>query len=477
MPTGLLACRLVDGLPMNYDRYRETKFSTSRFDGINAPVPSGIRCVCVYIPDSDDAAGLLASILALPTRETNWEGAPEQRFIHAQAWLEGYLMTNFGGCFDCDALTACLQPLFDAVNLNIANVAAELANVAQDVADIDNRVDTLNIQNNARQPDPVTVSGCDEPSIFSGAIYLVQRMNQFIIDVFQQAEAAAADNQQEYLAILFEAIPGLETLPVDELWELSNWYFQNQQAQYEADYTLTFEEAAACELYCLILANDCTLNTTIIGDWLSGIIAAIPNSRAAEIYGRFAPSAQTFASQVNALVQGAQSLQSFFDDLHRQYAVGVLNQYPVPPACGCSNCSIYDFLLSPDEWALDAVGGVVYGTYVSGTGFRGKDTSAGGTNPVLWVRNDFDGQGSVVISSMSVNVDFSGFGSQQTIEIRTGTNGENLIAAQTFTGSGVKTLTWSGSLTTDAVWWRAYSLGAGTNTSSFALVGGEVCYG
>lgn len=65
------------------------------------PVVSETRCVKVRIPDSDQHAGLLAGVMALLTKDENWQAEEgETSGDLADIWAEAYLETDWEGCDD-----------------------------------------------------------------------------------------------------------------------------------------------------------------------------------------------------------------------------------------------------------------------------------------------------------------------------------------------------------------------------------------
>lgn len=280
-------------------------------------------------------------------------------------------------CMNCEELITCLTPLFNALNARLDGIEGQVQAV-QEQFDTSSRV---------QAPIPASVPDCNPAKAYSGCVAAVEHINDVIIDIYERAEAEGADNANELTAIIFEALPVFETLPIDELYELVNWMFQNQQDTYEADYTTTWRDEAACQLWCLV-QGDCTLNHQRIGMWLTGLEDAFPGNLAAEIFTRFGNATEpTMANQIGALIntlRGGQSLAAFFDAIIVQFGIGAQTENPGYTACECPECveetTSYVTGENVEEWELGEYGAIVEDNYLDSTYGYGPNPVIGGYN-------------------------------------------------------------------------------------------------
>jgi len=233
---------------MTYDEYKETKFTVSRFDGVNAPLPDGLRCICVYIPDSDDAARVLANLISLPTAKTNWEGTEQQRFEQSQSWLQGYLMTEFNGCVDCQKVADCIDDPNSPANAAVRNVA----NASNGYPLNERLPDGYSNENLAAALNP----SCDLDTLFGMCRFIVTTTNRLIVDFLERFEAAT--NIVDVGSSLAQ-LPVLDELGVDALIEYANFLLSVIAENYDAQYTQALEDELACGLFCAF-KEDCAIS-------------------------------------------------------------------------------------------------------------------------------------------------------------------------------------------------------------------------
>lgn len=231
----------------------------------------------------------------------------------------------------CDELIECLQPLFDAIEEKIDTLQTDVDIIQESIE-----------ESAARQPEPIIESVAN--AICGGATAVVDAMNAENVAVYQRAEEGFVDQVFEFIPILIELIPVFGQLPFDEMFELVNVYFENQAVDYEADYEL-IKDDLICDLKCFVEATpDDAFTIEVWAQWLEYVGSAYPGNRAASVFSRYAPVAQTFVNQIAALINGNQSLQAFFDEMFQVYFAGT--QTPV----ACVGCTC------PDLIEIDVVG-------------------------------------------------------------------------------------------------------------------------
>lgn len=294
---------------------------------VDRPIVGGTRCVMVRIPDDDRYMPVLAGLVAIGNQWFNWErDNAHTGTLLAQQWKNAYLETDWDGCMNCEELTACLQPLFDAIGVQITDLSTQVTNLQQV---IDNSTQVL-------PPLPYTLETCTYGNMYSAALMAVEQVNLLISGIYKRAEVEAPDNLAEGTELLLSAVPFFETLPFDELFSLVQWTFDNQKATYDADYVADiaghawFEHAAGV-LWCLV-KDTCTINHEIVGMWLSSLSELYPGNYAAEVFTRFgAATTPTMINQIGEALdslRGGQSLAAFFDDVIVQFGVGAQNTNP-----------------------------------------------------------------------------------------------------------------------------------------------------
>lgn len=229
----------------------------------------------------------------------------------------------------CELIDPCLAPILDAITA----LQTQVTNVQTQVTDINS-----NIGENAASQIPLPEEP-DGDAVYAGALALVQAMDRKNRQLYEEAELAAVDNTAEWIGQILDLFPNFSAQGVGAGADMANAYFENQVNTYEADYP-DFEVPAACNLKCFIDANDGVLNIDVWGDWLDGIDTLIPDNAPAKVYAKYSPLRQTFLNQIAELINGEQSLKSYFDELWNIYYTGTQTPIPVPPECGCPECGI-----------------------------------------------------------------------------------------------------------------------------------------
>lgn len=302
------------------------------------PIVEGLRCVQVLVPDDDAYLPALAGMISVLSKGFNYarsDYAYAQQV--AQLWRDAFLATNWEGCdeMNCEELIECLTPLFDAL---MAQNATILENIA--------------MGRKVPPPTPVELIGCDDGHNYAGSKYLVDFINTTIVDLFEQVEAAAADNVNEVIDLIISAIPVFETLPIDELLELSQWMFDNEVATYVAAYDAEFIEVAACDLWCRIKRNGCSLSHEVLNAWLVGLEALLPGNAAATVFSRYGDAiAVGILQQIDEFIANLrgedQTIATYFNRLMFEYENGSTDTDAGWELCG--DCDVYNITLIANQ--------------------------------------------------------------------------------------------------------------------------------
>lgn len=239
--------------------YNETKFSVSRFNADSAPQPEGLRCVSVLIPDDVFHLQLLAGLVGLATKATNWEGEQADREAVALLWNTGYQETDWEGCMDCAGVEDCIatdEGVQAAINLLIeagTQIPAE-SPYGQNLSDERLTQDLTSAYN----PE------CDKDILWAQCQACVDFTNNAITDVFEQIEASS--NTVELAKAALGAIPfvaGAEKLVgIDGALEVVNYYQEAIAEDYAAQFTVTpitgIRDVIAFQIFCAC-QDDCII--------------------------------------------------------------------------------------------------------------------------------------------------------------------------------------------------------------------------
>lgn len=283
--------------------------------------PDDFICVKVQIPEGDEYLELLRTVLKQLTMWYNYARDETHRGkLIADLWRDALFLPELGCNMDCEELTACLQPFFDALT---AQLEAMQANVTALVEQAEN--------NAAKPPEEIITEG--DEYIYAGALAVVKEMDKDIKKVFTDTEMSFVDNASEALSILLELFPDFAGMTYDEGFELGNAYFENQATAYNADYP-AFEVPAACDLMWFIINNGDTFDFNVWGDWAFSIQTVVPDNAAANIYTRYSPLRITFLNQIANLLSPSGSLESYFENLSQVYYAGSQSPLTVPEDCG-----------------------------------------------------------------------------------------------------------------------------------------------
>lgn len=321
------------------------------------PVPEGLRCVEIMIPDDDSFMALLGGLLKLPGRSFNWENETfEKRLALAQVWKNAYNATDWEQCMNCEQLIECLQPLFDAIDARFDTLDTAMAAV-QAVTDA---VAATQAENAAQLPAAQTTSVLNQ--ICGGATGVVEYMDFVNMRTYNEAEVSTLDNVFEAIPAIIEAFPLLGNLPFDELFELVDWYFENQVTTYETDFAAVKADLIS-DLACHVQANGGEFTVDVWGDWLEYVGTTYPANKAAQLFARYAPARQTFLNQIAALINHDQSLAAYFEEITTAYLGGTENPVSCVTTCDWEEITDYVTGQNVDKWEVVA-GEIVPDSYI-----------------------------------------------------------------------------------------------------------------
>lgn len=155
----------------------------------------------------------------------------------------------------CDQILECIETN-EAVRDAITNAVLDSPEFAEKLDQVSGAGNPLS------DGDLVTaIAGgdCDDDVVYGIAVAVVDAMDAANIDLLERIEVGT--NPAERTALLYGAIPLLETLPVDEGLEFADQMIENLAENYASQMTVALKKQMACDLYCVMKGNEeCQLN-------------------------------------------------------------------------------------------------------------------------------------------------------------------------------------------------------------------------
>lgn len=167
----------------------------------------------------------------------------------------------------CELIIDCIQNDEDVQAVLRAFVVNDEA-----IQDSVERIAERGIPITTTEAETVIVGTVDYAALFGAITYLVDTMHNANLDLYQAFEAAS--NKRDLGEIVFEAIPVLETLPLDEVSEYISELETAIAENYEGQWTTTpitgLRDQIRCGLFCLALDNDNSLSWELIAGYFWG---------------------------------------------------------------------------------------------------------------------------------------------------------------------------------------------------------------
>lgn len=291
--------------------------------------------LCVTLEETQDMIDALYYARGLCNPCDDWRDMRALDVLLMALRNVGLDPSEWGECaiMNCEELTECLQPLFDAINDALASMQTSIGQLAQST------------DNSTAKAPPKVEANSDPEFVYSGALEVVRYMHRQNMKYYNLAEESTPDNLNEATETFVEAIPILGDLPFDELFGLVDSHFQNEVSAYVAAYD-DMEEPAAFDLYCRIVAAG-EFTYLIWGDWLNALETTVPTNAAATLFARYAPIRQTFLNQIAALLNKSQSLEEYFKQIYQQFVTGQHTFVSLPIGYSCADPEILYFDPAP----------------------------------------------------------------------------------------------------------------------------------
>lgn len=231
---------------MKEDKKNRRSIRAQAFEESNYPEVSGTRCVEVHIPDSVEFMAQLAGMIALATKQFNYQNKDVARAAAiAQQWRDAYLQTDWEGCMTCDDVADCIEN-----NENVQNAINNLINNSPDAPGRPMSSSGAN-DNRAEGTNPT----CNLDILWSQSLAVVQVINRAIEDLLQGIESLS--NSVEVANVLAN-LPVIDELGADAVTEFIDLMIEGISESYLAQYTIALEEELACLIFCAC-RDDCEI--------------------------------------------------------------------------------------------------------------------------------------------------------------------------------------------------------------------------
>lgn len=200
---------------------------------------------------------------------------PDEFIELFQLWMQPFEYPNtfpdnvLGGCMPLDLCQLILQCIDDTPELQDA--------ISQYALSAGASLTDEPVQEILDKPIVQGFTGCTNDNMFGAITGLVDLLNDMATDIIQILN----DNQNTVsrIAQIIEAIPVIgEIIPAD-LAEIVEGFFEDMQNLYDAAYTVALRDEYRCDLFCIAVNNNCTIDFDDVLDYyLSKMGAVFPTS-------------------------------------------------------------------------------------------------------------------------------------------------------------------------------------------------------
>lgn len=229
------------------------------------PEVGSFRCVEVVIPDDDKYLWVLAGFIAILGNSWSWSGERGDRISRAALWKMAYRLTEWAACMNCEEMQECLQPLFDALRLQINQDAVfrEFGTENAVGVPLPEEVITAPLA-------PGSNPTCNLDILWAQCEQLVDYSNTMITDVLEQLETATNNIE---LAQVITSLPILDELGADAIAGYIELLVDGIAENYAAEFDLAYRNGLACEIFCLCQV-DCEITIERVYDILFARVVA-----------------------------------------------------------------------------------------------------------------------------------------------------------------------------------------------------------
>ena len=229
--------------------------------------------------------------------------------------------------------------------------------------------------------------GCDNDIIFGMTTQLVEFADRLIKDLFERIDASQLSATN--VGYLLKLIPVVETLPLDEMFELTDKLVDDMETAYLSASTQLLKDEIACDLFCLAQDNDCQLTLEMVRDYFEDKVGQVFDYTDVLsflgdfINGTFVGNAVYYGMNIlffQIFAFGGKFLEYFFQD-YLQIIQSMFNDPNSDWSTLCDACPDVwtwnsDFATSQNIWSGMNIGYGAGATYSSG--WQSVDIQNGG---------------------------------------------------------------------------------------------------
>ena len=228
---------------------------------------------------------------------------------------------------------------------------------------------------------------CDDDIIYGMTTQLVEFADRLCKDLFEQIDASQLASVN--VGYILKLIPVVETLPIDELFELTDKLVDDLETGYLSASTQLLKTEIACDLFCIAKDNNCQLTLEDVRDYFetkSGVVFTytdVGTFIVDFINGTFIGNAiyygmNTLLFQIFAF--GGKFLEYLFEDYLR--VISSMYNDPNPDwLTDCDPCvstwtHTFDFTVNDGGWVAvtpSGSGSGTFGQYIASTGWSFGD--------------------------------------------------------------------------------------------------------
>jgi hypothetical protein len=374
--------------------------------------PTDFWCYRIFIPK--DVAYLRAFRGAVGELAYNWNWQRDidhTAAVVVQNWIDQIVQADSefeaseGECMPtCDEILQCILDT-EAIQQAIANYSGQ-SNITYNTIESATNLSGQLVNNPA---------GCDNDIIYGMAKQLVEFSDRLIKDLFEKVKST--NLASENIGYLIGLIPVVETLPIDELFELGMKLAEDMEVAYLSASTELLKTEIACELFCLAQANDCVLTLEMVRDYYQ-VKADIVFSYDSVgqfmldfVAGTFVGNAVYYAMNIfffQIFAFGGKFVGYLFSDYLR--IINAMFNDPDPDwVTECDDCPTaweftFDFTEDNGGWTPVSSPNGQRGTYVASTGWSTTDVLVSGTyRRGLFISKTFT---EVEITAISMTFDY-----------------------------------------------------------------------
>lgn len=225
---------------------------------------------------------------------------------------------------------------------------------------------------------------CENDNVFATALQFVELLNATSVDVYDVVEAA--NNNLEAVGDVLILVP-----PFGQVISVVNVIVDSFALGYDAQYTNALRDELACEIFCLILDNDCEVTMVELMQFFAGKLSiSISLLNFSVFISYLTAQAFTGADIVYAtflsilgvvyfggkyagldLTRFTRSLAAIQNDTNSDWSV-------LCDECEFTWCHTFDFTEGQLGWTPNAAYGGNPGVYVSGVGFVSEQNGPNG---------------------------------------------------------------------------------------------------